>query len=262
MSTNSSSPFLASALIYSQRYRWSIFPLKPREKLPATTHGLLDATRNEDSIRRWWGENPEYNIGVRTGDGLVVIDGDRRHNGHITLRDLIRTHGQWPQTYKVLTKDGAHFYFRTTRELRSANEGLGPGVDVKADGGYVVAPPSVHPSGHVYQFDVTSSSHLAVLPPWVEEVKGQSPRRFEHRRVMGGVTEGERDDMLFRWACWARRFHCPEELAEAAIVHLARKCQPPFPEDDAIAKVASVYSTYPDGQAPWGGDEVGWKSLW
>jgi hypothetical protein len=56
----------------------SVFPCKPREKIPATKNGFYDATTDEDAIREWWRENPDYNVAIRTGkdSGLVVVDID------------------------------------------------------------------------------------------------------------------------------------------------------------------------------------------
>jgi putative DNA primase/helicase len=251
-----SSPFLASALIYANRFHWPIFPLKPKEKVPATQHGLLDATTDEDQIRKWWGETPDANIGVRTGDGLVVIDGDRRNQGHLTLRDLIKRHVIWPATFKVLTSDGAHFYFRSDTHLTSGADALGPGVDVKAQGGYVVAPPSVHPSGYVYQYDVESQSKPAPLPFWVIEARKERSSRLDRARVLSGLPEGERDDQLFRYACLARREKWDQDFADAVISVLADRCSPPFPRDDAIKKVEWVYGHYAEGQAPYDGEKL------
>jgi putative DNA primase/helicase len=252
-----SSPLLASALIYADRYHWPVFPLKPKEKVPATQHGLLDATTDTGQIQWWWtAENPEYNIGVRTGDGLVVIDGDRRNQGHLTLRDLIKRHVIWPSTFKVLTADGAHFYFRSDTHLTSGTDALGPGVDVKGQGGYVVAPPSIHPSGHVYQYDVESQSKPAPLPSWVIEARKERSSRLDRARVLSGLPEGERDDQLFRYACMARREKWPQDMAEAALVYLGDRCSPPFPRDEAVKKVNWVYSHYAEGQAPYTPDTM------
>lgn len=254
--SSSPSPFLASALIYTQRYKWPVFPLRPREKVPATPHGLLDATTDEGQIRAWWETSREntrgdFNIGIRTGDGLVVVDGDRRKQGHLTLRDLIRRNGAWPATYRVKTSDGMHFYFRSDIHLASGADALGPGVDIKGQGGYVVAPPSVHPSGHVYQYDVESQSKPQPLPFWVVEARNGRQKRLDHSRVLNGVPEGERDEMLFKYTCLMRRNHFPRDLAEATITALADRCSPPFPRDDALAKVDWTYTHYADGQAPY-----------
>jgi len=228
--------------------------LIPRDKKPITEHGLLDATTDEAQIRQWWEETPDANIGIRCGDGLVVIDGDRRHNGHLTLRDLIKRHAVWPPTYRVLTSDGAHFYFKSDTPLTSGADALGPGVDVKGQGGYVVAPPSVHPSGHLYQYDALSHSKPAPLPFWVIEARKGNQRRLDRARVLSGLPEGERDDQLFRYACMARRNRWDQDMAEAAMVYLADRCSPPFPREEAIKKVEWVYARYQEGRAPYSGD--------
>ena len=76
-----------------------MFPLKPRDKVPATTHGVKDATTDEATIREWWAKTPNANIGFATGDGIVVVDIDElgawttcsrsasRRAGHVARRD-------------------------------------------------------------------------------------------------------------------------------------------------------------------------------
>lgn len=250
-----SPPFLSSALIYAQRYRWPVFPLVPREKRPITSHGLLDATIDEAQIREWWAKWPDANVGIRTGDGLVVIDGDRRKQGHLTLRDLFSKHGRFPPTYTVITSDGRHYYFKSEIPMTSVGDSLGPGVDVKGQGGYVVAPPSVHPSGHLYQYDVQSQSRPVELPSWApivaEEIAHRDGgTRLDRERVLAGLPEGERDRQLFCYASWLRNIKFPHELATEVVSALARRCVPPFPEGAAVGKVDWVYSHYAEGRAP------------
>src|SRR5215212_4795841 len=86
----------------------SVFPCKPRSKVPATAHGFKDATRDEGTIRGWWEENPRYNVAIRTGkeSNLVVLDVDK--GGRDTLEDLFFGWG----TTIVKTCGGYHSYFQ------------------------------------------------------------------------------------------------------------------------------------------------------
>ena len=131
-------------------------------KHPRTRRGLRDASTDPDVVWQWWRRWPAANIGVRTGavSELVVIDIDPGHGGLDSIRALHREH-QLPEGLRVRTGSGGwHLYFAHPGGVvrNSASTTLGPGVDVRGDGGYVIAPPSRHPSGGLYwwrgRFDI------------------------------------------------------------------------------------------------------------
>ncbi|MFP5377867.1 MAG: bifunctional DNA primase/polymerase [Acidimicrobiia bacterium] len=135
-------------------------------KHPRTRRGLHDASAAEDVVARWWRRWPGANVGLRTGDGLVVVDVDPAHGGADSLAALEADHGALPATATVRTGSGGlHVYFRHDGPLRNSAGALGPGLDVRADGGYVIAPPSWHVAGAPYRW--TSTAPLAPLPGWV-----------------------------------------------------------------------------------------------
>jgi hypothetical protein len=183
---------LETALAYARR-GWPVLPLHtatnggcscdkpdcsdigkhPRFHVTDLQHGLKDATTDDTLIRRWWQRWRHANIGIVTGkvSGLVVIDVDPRHGGDLTLEDLEAEHGKFPETVENLTGGGGRhlFYQHPGGELRCGTDALGPGVDIKADGGYVVAPPSRHASGRRYEWEVSSHPDdvtIAPLPTW------------------------------------------------------------------------------------------------
>lgn len=118
-------------------------------KHPRTGHGHLDATTDPQQIRRWWAMWPDANIAIATGpSGLIVVDVDEREGrrGTDVWRVLVEKLGpEIEDTAIVATPSGGfHVYFRAGgREIPSRNNAFGPGIDVKAQGGYVVAPPSI-----------------------------------------------------------------------------------------------------------------------
>jgi putative DNA primase/helicase len=132
--------------------------------------GVLDATGDPDVVNHWWDPMPDANIGVATGKNsdLVVLDVDGLI-GEETLADIERKYGSLPPTWQVKTGKGRHLYFRyptnVTKVKSVARKKLG--LDVRADGGYVIAPPSLHESGHRYIFDADSTDELADCPAWV-----------------------------------------------------------------------------------------------
>ena len=139
------STLLKAAIAYAAR-GWHVLPLRAASKLPATTHGLHDATTDAEVITGWWKRWPNANIGVRTGavSGLVVLDVDPPH-GFESLAELEAAHGALPPGPRVTTpRGGLHLYFAHPGGVVPNSAGkLGPGLDVRGDGGYVVTVPSV-----------------------------------------------------------------------------------------------------------------------
>jgi len=137
-------------------------------KHPRTRRGCKDASADERRIRAWWKRWPDANVAVATGENsdLVVIDVDPRHGGDDAWETL-KHELDVPTTWEVRTGGGGvHAYFRYP-EGKSISIGagvLGPGVDHRGNGGYVVAPPSNHASGNPYFWDVAEGEPLAKLP--------------------------------------------------------------------------------------------------
>jgi hypothetical protein len=154
------STFLEAALRYA-RFDMRVFPIKPRDKVPIVAGGFKAATVSPSQIRAWWMWSPEANIGIATGlaSGLLVIDLDGRE----ALAAFKRLHEErsnepLPPTPVVVTGRGWHIYLKMacgTPIRCSSGQGDEKGIDVRGEGGYVLAPPSIHPSGHVYTWDST-----------------------------------------------------------------------------------------------------------
>jgi hypothetical protein len=157
-----------------------VFPCKVGEKTPATVHGFKDASTTPATIKKAWGAN-QYNIGLNTGavignNFLVVLDIDPRNGGDDTLASLTNIHGALPDTAMVLTGGGGqHYYFLCPVGIELAGK-MGNGIDLKSQGGYVIAPPSIHPNGNSYEWEASSDllegHYIANLPVWI--IKGYS----------------------------------------------------------------------------------------
>ncbi|AAN12787.1 DNA polymerase/primase [Mycobacterium phage Omega] len=146
-----------AALWYAKRAGWAVFPLVPGEKRPATKNGFKDATRDEAQIRKWWTENPNYNIGLPTGRaaGFDVVDIDGPE-GMKSLAEL--GEGVLPDVHgKVATPRGFHLYVAGTDDGNRA--GVRPGIDYRSTGGFVVAVPSVV-NGKQYSWVVRPSPEI------------------------------------------------------------------------------------------------------
>jgi hypothetical protein len=268
MSTN---PRRAAALWYA-RHGWLVFaahtptangcscvkkkscddiakhPRWDRELLP---HGVKNATTDEATIRMWWKQWPQANVGICTGrqSGIFVLDVDP--DGFATLQRLQEEHGLLPETVEAITgRGGSHLLFAhpgEPMEIKNSVKELGPGLDVRGDGGYVIAAPSLHVSGQHYAWkDGHSPKELepAQAPDWLIPLIIKHKRRQEREAPGERIPKGARNKTLFKNACAMRRrgLSCDAILAALRIEN-AQRCDPPLPEDD-LEKIAASASTY------------------
>lgn len=201
-------------------------------------------------VGQWWAQWPEANLGLVTGASsrVVVVDVDGPHG-----MAALEQHGALPATLSALSgrPGGRHFYFKHPGSPVASRAGVLPGVDVRADGGLVVLPPSRHYSGACYRWDESSVGHgLAALPAWLlallrgpETARGERPP-MDTAAVLNGVPQGQRDEELFRLACKLRAADVPQYWAEDLVLEAAANCRPPFPADEAKAKVVGAYGRY------------------
>jgi hypothetical protein len=190
------------------RRGFAVFPCAPRAKHPITPHGCKDATTDREVIRHWWGTEPTANIGLATGalSGIFVLDVDPGHGGAESLAALQAAFGKLPPTVVNLTGGGGqHLLFRHPqaggRKVRNL-VGFYDGLDVRGDGGYILAPPSVHPNGRQYRWE-TPGRAIAPAPEWLTEIV------LEPNRELRGPTEGRTTCHLSaRYAAAAVRSAC------------------------------------------------------
>ena len=200
---------------YTKNMGLRVFPCNG--KIPATTHGCKDATTDPAKIAEWWGGGSTYNIAIATGGGIVVLDVDADHErgkyGDETLADLERQHGKLPDTWTCLTGGGGvHYYFACDDPALTVGAGFAPGLDYRGAGGYVIAPPSIHPStGRVYEWEASStptSVSLANLPDWLHRLmlqgKRDKPKQAKSKEAPGKITEGRRNEDMFHLAASLR----------------------------------------------------------
>lgn len=151
-----------------------VFPLEARGKRPLTPTGCKAATLDPAMIAEWWDRWPTANIGIATGSGLFVFDVDGPE-GEAALVELEAKNGKLPETLQVRTGRGRHVYFRGGPRLKNSAGKLGPKLDTRGEGGYVVAPPSVHESGAVYTF-TNPGTPMADVPAWLVERLTEKPK--------------------------------------------------------------------------------------
>ena len=200
--------------------------------------GFHDATSDPVQIHEWWTRWPDANVAIATGGGLVVLDVDPAKGGLKSLEVLLAGADSW-HTPTVLTGGGGlHFYFSTWRPIRNAQRFRGlAGIDVRGEGGYVVAPPSAHVAGRYRWRDGLDLSVPMAAWPFDEDVG-------EHSTALGvpeTVVEGQRNDTLFRLAAHMRRAGFTSESIEAALLlENASRCVPALPESEVAGIVRSV----------------------
>lgn len=157
-----------SAVAYALRYLPRTIPILPGTKRPATGNGWPDWEATKESVTAWWREHPDHNVGIRLGNGLVALDVDNRHDGHIELEQLVAEHGALPPTAEVMTgrgDGGRHLYFRASEDQQAWSTA---GLQLKAAGGQVLAPPSIHPeAGREYVWIRPLEDGVAPLPDWL-----------------------------------------------------------------------------------------------
>ncbi|MEX2186168.1 MAG: DUF3987 domain-containing protein [Pirellulales bacterium] len=255
-------------------------------KHPRTINGLKDGTTDERTIRAWWRRWPDANVAIATGadSNIVVIDNDPRNGGDETLARLEHEHGELPLTPTVLTggEDGGnHFAFAHPGipiKNRTGGKGGWPeGLDVRGDGGYVVAPPSIHASGRRYQWKpglTLADVERAALPAWLldkmtadeaspslqprsESTKRRAPdsdhellitAATRYTAAVSGQAKGGRDDAAFNLAGHLAAFVVEESglrLTESETLSLLQtwdmRNSEPLGEAELAKKVHSAF---------------------
>ncbi len=236
------------------RLGWSVVPLRPRGKAPVIAweeyqHRLATPAEVEAWFRRW----PFANIGIVTGQvsGIVVLDVDPHHGGEDSLNAWARRYGPLPETVRSATGGGGrHYYFAAPRHPVRNRVGVMPGIDLRGEGGMVVAPPSVHPSGRHYAWEAShqpGEMPLAPVPPWLLRLLGSSGLRrghpLVHWRVLvrEGVEEGQRNSTIASFAghlLW--HGVDPEVVLELLLCWNRVRCRPPLDDAEVARVVASI----------------------
>ena len=221
--------------------------------------GLLDASREPWQIKLWWQRAPEANLGVEC-TGLIVVDVDPRDGGDESLKKLEAEYGEMLPTWRTLTGGGEHIFFSCPSDVEVSNvvakneikfgrePPLGPGIDIRTKGGYVIAPPSRHISGSVYAWSVDhhpADVPLAPAPDWLVEKltrgrntnggKGHDPAQWAARKA--GMISEYRDMAIAQVAGKLLRAISLDPAFVATLVHdwNTCHCDPPLPEHEVQA---------------------------
>jgi hypothetical protein len=245
---------------------FAVFPLRPKTKEPygddrfyRTVGGYKCATRDRSLVEFWWNSHPDNNIGIATGSISAIwvldVDGDE---GRETLATLEEQHGQLPPTVEVVTPGkinkttgvhtgrGLHLYFRYPLglDIRNAQDRDDvPGIDWRGNGGYVCAPPSLHPEGGACAWSIDSASEFADAPEWLLNlavgerrddgtVEATTPEAW--RTFLGDEVEGSRRGAAVArfHGLLVRKFLDPLIALDMVRMFNTLRCRPPL--DDAV----------------------------
>jgi hypothetical protein len=264
---NIRNPRLNFALRYAGECHVPVFPVygisdgkcdcgqpdcKSPGKHPLTANGFRDASTDEAQTRVWWGRWPNANIGMPTGavSGYFVLDVDLP-DGPASLEALIKQHGGLPGCARSITGSGGEQYFFANPaepEIRNSAGALGPNLDVRGDGGYVVLPPSLHASGRKYRWLDAQHTMRALgsvdAPAWLIEraAKPASSKRPDNGAPGEGIREGERNDQLYRLARSLRaKRHSKDAVLRMLQTANALECLPPLSAGEIEAIVANAF---------------------
>lgn len=202
------------ALWYGEEQGWPVLPVVEGGKVPLISRWPEAATADTNKLLWWWAQWPDANVGLATGHAFDVLDVDDLEK----FNQAVPANAPFPKGPYVLTgSGGVHFYFRAT--------GLGnrvafmPGADWRGKGGFVVAPPSLHPNGQPYRWGIGPTEPIPAVPGWLRDrlqpsgapdrlraIQGPMPGRYGRAalrgeaRALARAEVGERNDRLNRAA--------------------------------------------------------------
>ena len=243
-------PSMCDAAIGYVKKGFAVFPLKYRDKVPLTRNGCKDATTDAAQIKAWWQKYPNANIGLATGsvsqNVFVIdldIDEDRGIDGYHSLEDWQREHGDFPETWTAITgRGGYHLYYRGNGKIKN-RAGIIDGVDIRGNGGYVVAPPSIHKNGNRYEWEYSPDEfEIAKADNNVEYFLNHDDQKQNAAFTMPNiVAAGQRNQMLFRFACMMQAKGASDQSVFAAtMAENESSCSPPLTEQEVKVIVSSA----------------------
>jgi hypothetical protein len=222
---------------------WHVFPLQGKVPLK-DSKGLLDATTNAKEIKKFF-QGTAYNIGIRTGpeSNLTVVDIDCHSevNGFDSFR-MVELEHESITTLSVRTPSGGrHLYFQYI-EGSGNRAGVLPSVDVRSNGGYVVAPYSTSAEGKAYIWE--NELEPIQAPKWLAELILKPTPAAPAVNEVGLIPIGQRNSTLFKCICGLRYQGIPQDLAEDFALLFRKKCEGNLPEEEVIQTVKNIYKKY------------------
>lgn len=244
---------LKEAALHYAEIGLAVFPLAEQGKTPLTQNGFKDASVDPDVIERWWKAHPKANIGIATGQmsgGIVAIDMDVDKDKD---KDGYHTFVKWcednylilPDSWLSITgRGGYHLLYKSAFPVPSKIGWL-QDVDIRADGAYIVAPPSIHPNGTKYEweqspddYELISTDDIDVEYVFNSVIASNKTDRSEPLKVPEVIPEGHRDEMMFKLACKYQAMGMSDEVMLVALQKENElRCKPPLTKKEIERKV-------------------------
>ncbi len=230
---------LQAAHAYLER-GWIPFPLHPHDKASRIRWSVLRMTPPTPAdIESWWRRWPDANVGLLTGTAshLAVIDLDGSAAVERAMALGLPEHAPCAGTAR-----GQHVYCAADTSVRTTT--VAPGIDVRGDGAYVVAPPSVHPTGMLYEWlRPPNDQPLPSLPPWVSHAVAQPA--YDRgigwaARALCGVVEGHRTVTCARLTGYLLAKGLSVDVLGEILRSWNHRNRPPLPEAEVMRTIAGV----------------------
>ena len=221
---------------------WSILPVKPEEKRPYMTNWLqyTHTRASKETVDNWFKNLSGAGIGVVTGkvSNMVVLDVESWCKTPIT--EILKSYPT--QMYSRTGSGGYHlFYQYPTGVSKVANRvGIFEGADLRADGGFIVLPPTIHPSGGRYEW--IQRGIPGTFPKALLELESQPKVQSEGwiTEALRGVSEGGRNDTCARLAGYFFKKGMSYDIVEALILEWNERNDPPMPIKEVRATLKSI----------------------
>lgn len=232
----------------------AVFPLTYKGKIPLTKNGCKEATTDAAKIKAWWQTWPDANIGIATGKvsgGLFVIDVDNggEKSGLQSIQAWEKVNGALSESWMAKTGgNGYHVFYRSEKDIRN-RAGILPNVDIRGEGGYVVAPPSLHGSGKRYEWlKPPTNYNLADAPEHVLRLLFDRKSAEPNFSITSTIQAGERNSTLFKLASSLQAKGLSDAAILAAVqVENQEKCNPPLGDKEVQLICNSVQKHYEKG---------------
>ena len=227
-------------------YGFSVIPVRPNEKAPAVPwKEYQDRKPTKRELAKWFSKG-DNNIGIVTGEisGLAVVDIDSEGG-----LEYAKHHG-FPDTPSVQTGKGRHLYYKYPAENEVRNfqkrDDL-DGIDLRGEGGYVVAPPSLHSSGKRYEWIKSKGlNDLSLSKEFPDIVLAKKTKKNTINELLRGVSEGKRNDSLFRTICIMKAKGADYDICLDIAHAMNSRNQPPLPNDEIERTVTGIFERYND----------------
>ncbi len=248
----------------------AVLPIKPPRiggptpgKMPYISEWQHKASTDRKQIDDWWTRWPDANIGIATGrisGGLVVIDldidKDKGIDGYESLKEWERENGNMPETCQSITgRGGYHLLYRDSARNRT-RAGLYEGIDIRGEGGYIVAPPSLHHNGRRYAWEQEPGEYSIAQADSkvIEFLQGPVPDPFKGSgfELPDTIPEGQRTDYMVKMVCSLQAKGASDEAIKAAVkAENNCKCFPPLTDEELEKEIFPALQRYEKGTAPY-----------